>query len=417
MGMYLLLMATETISLLCLARHGSARELAGLGLGNLVYNCAALAVGFGFTGSQDTLVTQAFGSNRLELCELYLHRCQVWMCGLFLFSGTFIAFTEPLLLLVGACDRETAEHAGNYTRLMVAGLLGTFQYSALRKFLTAQKLARPGMWVQAISLPLHYLWCTLLVPRYRMRGVGVAMALKGWIDFVLLGLYASWLSPLSSCRHWWRVWKAFKGDRVWPGLLEYFYLAVPCVAMQAVEWWAFELIGLFAGYFHSPEKLAAHVAACNVSNILYLAGTGAQKATAALEGGRLGQRRDRGQQVIAGAFAPKNLQVQEILVSLLPLLAIQSMLDGMNQVIQGALQGFGLQAKASRVSIFCYWVVMLPASGVLGFPLRLGVPGLWLGCIVSGCVALLLNTLLYRRSNFEEIASAARLRMQLDCES
>ena len=34
-------------------------------------------------------------------------------------------------------------------RLMVAGLLGTFQYSALRKFLTAQKLARPGMWVQA----------------------------------------------------------------------------------------------------------------------------------------------------------------------------------------------------------------------------------------------------------------------------
>ena len=68
-------------------------------LRNLVYNCAALAIGFGFTGSQeltkpyntenkttpriqwiqcsqDTLVTQAFGSNRLELCELYLHRCQ-----------------------------------------------------------------------------------------------------------------------------------------------------------------------------------------------------------------------------------------------------------------------------------------------------------------------------------------------------
>lgn len=36
---------------------------------------------------------------------------------------------------------------------------------------------------------------------------------------------------------------------------------------------------------NSEEKLAAHVAACNVSNILYLAGTGAQKATAALIGG------------------------------------------------------------------------------------------------------------------------------------
>lgn len=44
------------------------------------------------------------------------------MCGLFLFSGTFIAFTEPLLLLVGACDRETAEHAGNYTRCLGASV-------------------------------------------------------------------------------------------------------------------------------------------------------------------------------------------------------------------------------------------------------------------------------------------------------
>jgi hypothetical protein len=36
-------------------------------------------------------------------------------------------------------------------RLLVLGLLGTFQYSALRKFLAAQKLARPGMYVQAPS--------------------------------------------------------------------------------------------------------------------------------------------------------------------------------------------------------------------------------------------------------------------------
>ena len=125
---YLLVMATETISLLVLSRHGSTAELAGLGLGplvrltggvsdlfsfpkelqqkrpnqkakatnnpksfffhfessnvviqqvfffspsfggqnrpflrfrNLVYNCVALAVGFGFTGSQENPETSS----------------------------------------------------------------------------------------------------------------------------------------------------------------------------------------------------------------------------------------------------------------------------------------------------------------------------------------------------------------------
>lgn len=131
--------------------------------------------------------------------------------------------------------------------------------------------------------------------------------------------------------------------QVWPGLWEYLRLALPCVAMVAVEWWSFdpqiqfqrvlpqhpvnscdtldaqELLGLMAGYFHSPEtcqlnmgiwgfsaleslpvasllgwgdgvmgqdQLAAHVTAANVSAMLYLSGSGAQKATAALVGGR-----------------------------------------------------------------------------------------------------------------------------------
>ena len=72
-----------------------------------------------------------------------------------------------------------------------------------------------------------------------------------------------------------------------------------------------------------------------------------------------------------------------------------------------SLTGFGLQAKASRVawskdvlekspnflwfdctsfslskvSIFCYWLIMLPASWACGFPAHLGVPGWGSGAI------------------------------------
>lgn len=451
MGMYLLLMATETISLLFLSRAGgevvpggargsSNAEIAGLGLGNLVYNCAALAVGFGFTGSQDTLVTQAYGRGRHDLCELYLHRCQVWMFAVTVACGSVVVFTEPLLLLLRACDEETALHAGTYTRLCALGLPGLFQYSALRKFLMAQKLPRPSLWVQCASVPLHVAWCALLVPSRRIQGVGIAMALKSWTDLCLLGLYASISNPRPGCRDWWRFWRALRGRRRWDGLQEYLWLALPVVAMMAVEWWAFEMLSLAVGYFHSREKLAAHVTAVNVASILYLAGTGAQKATATLVGGAVGRGDEasvrrffraalewncgagalmglavvvlRGE--IAVAFAPNSPGVQDLLMRLLPLLAVQGVIDGVNQVMQGALQGFGLQNRASRVSLLCYWGIQLPVALTFGFPLGLGVPGLWLGCIFCSTVAFVLNTSLFCRASFSEASIAARARMEAD---
>jgi len=444
MGMYLLLISTETVSLISLGRApgSTAEEVAGLGLGNLVYNCAALAVGFGFTGSQDTLVTQAAGRGDQELCRLYLHRCQLWMFVIFIISGTIVGCTEEVLLLARVTDVATATHAGTYTRLCVVGLLGTFQYSALRKFLLAQKDALAGLLVQMVSVPLHVLWCSMLVAPYRMRGVGIAMALKGWTDLLLLAAYIS-VRPNPSCRGWWRFWVASRGPRARAGMMDYLKLAVPGVVMNIAEWWAFEMLGLLAGYLHSPSKLAAHVTAANISSILYLSGSGAQKAASALVGAATG--RGSGAEVrsvlqasllwnvlcgsvmglsavlwkqpLASVYSPGNADVQNLLVSLLPIVAVQGLLDGINQCLQGALYGFGLQAKASMVSMCCYWLVLPPAACGLCFGARYGVAGLWLGCIASSVVALGLNVGIYCRSDFAAVARIARSRMDADSPS
>lgn len=442
MGMYLLLISTETISLVTLGRApgSTSHEIAGLGLGNLVYNCAALAVGFGFTGSQDTLVTQASGRGDDELCRLYLHRCQVWMLAICVLSCCVVGCTEPLLLLLRVTDEATASHAGTYTRLCVGGLMATFQYSALRKFLLAQKDAVAGLFVQAVSVPLHILWCVLLVPHYRMKGVGIAMLLKGWTDLLLLAAYVSCIRPQPSCRGWWRFWRALRGQRIREGMKDYFKLAVPGVVMTVAEWWAFEMLGLLAGYLHAPAKLAAHVTAANISSILYLSGSGAQKAASALVGAATG-RGDEGEvrrllraallwnglcgsfmgiltvflrHPLAGIYAPNNPDVQDVLAALLPIVAVQGLLDGANQCLQGALFGFGLQAKASAVSLGCYWLVLPPAAWLLCFALGCGVAGLWFGSLASSIVALLLNIRVYERSDFESVVRSADSRMELD---
>lgn len=442
--MYLLLMAAETVSLLFLGRStgSAASEVSGMGLGNLVYNCAALAIGFGFTSSQDTLVTQAFGRGDVDLAKLYLHRCQIWMFGVCALSMLAVACTEPFLLALKVTDADTAHHAGVYTRLCILGLPGYFQYSALRKFLMAQKYAKVSFAVQCISFPVHVLLCSVLVPQYKVRGVGLAMAIKGWVDFSLIATYASCFGP-QTCRGWWRCWTALSTDRAWAGMMDYLWLALPCVLMLVVEWWSFEMLGIMAGYLHDPQELAAHVAATNIASILYLAGTGASKAASTLVGAAIGRGAEAEvrsfvraalfwnviccvsmglvvvllRRPLVVAYFPSALAVQDILVVLCPILALQGLLDGLSQCIQGALIGFGLQNKASKVSVFCYWVIMLPASWALAFPTGLRIKGLWYGCIFSSCVALALNSRLLLRSDFSSIASAAKARMDLDSAS
>mmetsp|Transcript_55375 Transcript_55375/g.179593 ORF Transcript_55375/g.179593 Transcript_55375/m.179593 type:complete len:135 (+) Transcript_55375:1130-1534(+) len=86
----------------------------------------------------------------------------------------------------------------------------------------------------------------------------------------------------------------------------------------------------------------------------------------------------------------------------------------MNQCIQGMLFGLGMQAEASKISLFCYWLVMLPLAALLAFPVSLGLEGLWLGCVLAGLTSVALNVRLLTRIDFASIAQAAALRMSLD---
>lgn len=266
------------------------------------------------------------------------------------------------------------------------------------------------------------------------------MAIKGWTDFVLLAVYISFIRPRASYSGWWRFWNGLRGTRVKQGLWEYLILALPGVAMTAAEWWAFELLGLCAGYLHSASKLAAHVTAANISSMLYLTGTGAQKAASTLVGASVG--RGAGSEAhmivnlalsfncccsvvmgllvlvlarpVARAYVPGNLAVQDLLVTLLPILSLQGLVDGANQCLQGALYGFGLQGSSSKISLCCYWLVLPPVALTLCFPAKFGVAGLWLAAVVASLVALAFNFRLYRGVDYSAVSDAARSRMELD---
>ena len=55
----------------------------------------------------------------------------------------------------------------------------------------------------------------------------------------------------------------------WAGAKEFLRLGVPSTIMQCAEWWAFELLAIFAGML-GKHQLAAQVAVINIIGFLFM---------------------------------------------------------------------------------------------------------------------------------------------------
>lgn len=64
-----------------------------------------------------------------------------------------------------------------------------------------------------------------------------------------------------------RTWFSFRKES-YDGLWEYFKLGIATAVMYAAEWWAFEILALFSGYF-GVVSLAAHSIMVNLSYLTY----------------------------------------------------------------------------------------------------------------------------------------------------
>lgn len=67
--------------------------LAGFGLGSLTLGIMAISIGAGYSNGLATLVSQAFGAKKLDLCRTYLYRQY------FLNTIVFFILTIPIIFI------------------------------------------------------------------------------------------------------------------------------------------------------------------------------------------------------------------------------------------------------------------------------------------------------------------------------
>lgn len=400
-----------------------AQRLGALGLGSSCLTCTALVVRTGWSGGQDSLVSQAFGRGDFKAARTYLHQCQIWMTGLALGCAGVLLYTEDLLAAVGVADSHVASLTSSMVFACLPGIWFDFQYEALDKFLMNQEVPTPSFLVSCIAVPMHFVWCRVLLLHSgldAMTALGLAWSIKAMSQFFLLAAYITLYTPRPSCHRWW--WPLHGDALSSKGLLDYAGLGLPSTAMYMLDWWSWEVLTLLAGSLGDGPELAAHVATAGASDWFFLIGRGAPKAVKVLVGEAFGRDDVEGMRAAVKAcstFAaslcacavlaiwgchwqvvawlmPGQGAAQDSVSSLLPFVALQLVLDAANGICNGVMAGLGRQGYASAGMLLCSWVVQLPAAWYLAYTLGFGVRGLRMGVCVADVLGLTYNIVLLR---------------------
>jgi multidrug resistance protein, MATE family len=329
--------------------------------------------------------------------------------------------TGPTLRLLGQ-DGALADEAHRYVLAQLPGLPCFFGYVVLRHWLQAQGLMKPVMWaslsVNAVNVFANWvlIFGNLGFPALGAVGAGIATA----ISFAYLFAFVAYSARLLGPESLWRGW----GREVLhpPGVGRLLALGLPVGLQMGLEYWAFSLSTIWAGWLGHRE-LAAHTIVIAISSLTFMAPLGISFAAVARVGNLIGARDFEGAQraawvalamgsavmaviavgLVAGRGALPRLftgdaAVVALCAAILPIAGAFQVGDGAQIVGTGVLRGMGKTVPAALIMLFGFYAVALPLAWFLAFRAGLGLAGIWWGMAAGlTTVALLLSLWIRRR--------------------
>lgn len=380
-------------------------DLLVVSLASMSANITGYAIFQGLATSLDTLCAQAYGSGRKHLVGLQCQRMILFLWSLSIPIGLLWVFSDRILQAI-VPEKESADLAGLYLRVLIFGLPGYALFESGKRFVQAQGLFSATTYVLLVAAPMNAFMNWLFVWHFDWGYIGAPIAVVVTHNLLplLLFLYVYFIDG-----H--QCWHGFSHRALsnWGPMIK---LAIPGLVMVEAEFLAFEALVLASSYFGTTH-LAAQSVLGTVSAITFQIpfplSIAASTRVANLIGATLSSAARTSAKVavygavLVGLFNVIMLwtlrhhipqlftndpEVIELVARVLPICAAFQLFDALAALGNGVLRGLGRQEIGGYINLFCYYVIALPISFWTGFGLDWKLEGLWGGVAIGlGLVA------------------------------
>jgi multidrug resistance protein, MATE family len=388
-------------------------ELAALTLAHS-YFFTIFIMGSGFAWAVMPMVAAAAGTED-DTQVRRVTRMGLWISTLFgLAALPLLIWSGPILRLLGQ-DPGVAANAELYLRTIAIGLIPSLLVMVLKSYLAALGRTQVVFWVMAGSAVLNALlnWA-LIFGNWGAPELGIQGAALASIGIQIAGLGALVLYTRAATPRYALFQRFWRPDP--QAFARVFRLGWPIGLTNLAEVGLFTASAVMMGWV-GTTALAAHGIALTLASATFMFHLGLSNTATIRAGRAYGQRDER--HLREGATAIIGISLALALLTVVVFLAIPEPLvrlfldpsdpaapaivamgvlllafaalfqvaDGAQVVALGLLRGVQDTRWPMIYAGFGYWLVGMPASYILGFPLGLGATGIWIGLVTGLSVA------------------------------
>jgi len=409
-GSHLAQMALHVVDTVMIGWYGM-NELAALVLGSSSF-FVIFIMGSGFAKAIMPLVAAAKGRGD-EAQVRRDTRMGLWLSiGFGVLCYPLFWYSEPILLGLGQ-KPVVAALCQDFLRIAGLGMIPALLVMAMSSYLAALERTQIVLWttMAAVLVNIAIAWPLIFghwgAPELGVRGAAIASLTVQILTFAVLAAYAGWLPELRRYRLWQRFWRPD-----WQALEQVFRLGWPIGVTGLAESGLFMAATLMMGAIGSME-LAAHGIAMQVASLSFMVHVGLSSAATVRVGRAEGAGDARGLRdaakvaialsvvfglimvalfiawprpiitVFLDATKPESVAIITFGTSLLIMAALFQMADAMQVMALGLLRGIRDTRVPMVAATVSYWIIGIPCSYVLAFPLGFGGIGLWAGLVIG----------------------------------
>ena len=397
-----------------------AVPLAAVSFGGAVFSMLFI-FGLGFSMGVTPMVGEKYVQGNHRRNAQYLHNSLI----LYTLMGAVICGAQfaiaPLMRYMGQPEEVVAMAMPFYTWLALS-TVPFMIFAAFKQFLEGLGNTRMAMVIVIVCNVINILFNYLFIygkfgfPALGAEGAGVASFVTRCCMAVMIAVY--FLRRDSFMRYFRLYSRENISIRHMVTLMK---LGLPISIQRFVEGVAFSLITVMVGWI-GVNALVAHQIALSVVNFTWMILVGVVSATMVMISHEMGRDNKTGVRMTATAsyhititynvmvgiifVACRNViplaftsdrEVVAVAAHLLVIAAAYEICDGLQFASLGILRGLKDVKYTIWVSIVSYMALNLPVAYLLGFTLRLGVDGVWIGVAFGLSLAAWLLNRRYRK--------------------